>query len=205
MPERKNKKAELMDATMEIVAEIGFAAFSMKKVTNRIGVAEGLIYKHFYTKDNLFYCCFELVHKQIAALFNNISFPCAEELNSETITLYAKQLWMKYFSFLVENKHRTIYYFDYRDSPYISEIMKHDAEAGNTYFKNFLHIFYAFDGVLHIYDKINPDYLWTYILDTSGLFAKRIIRGELPDGAESYETIYKLIFNGISILLDNKV
>lgn len=62
----QNKKAESMDAAMEIVAEIGFAAFSMKKVTNRIDVAEGLIYKHFYTKDNLFYCCFEPVHKQIA-------------------------------------------------------------------------------------------------------------------------------------------
>lgn len=198
---RKNKKEELMDATMEIVAEIGFAAFSMKRVTDRAGVAEGLIYKHFSTKENLFYCCFESVHMQIAALFDNMSLPEVNELNAETLMLYAKQLWMKYFAFLVQNKHRTIYYFDYRDSPYISEIMARDDKAAKTYFKNFVGIFYGLDKILHVYDKIHPDYLWTYILDTSGIFAKRIIRGELPDGTESYETICSLIFNGLLMLV----
>lgn len=202
MPERKNKKDELMEATMEIVAEIGFASFSMKKVTTRIGVAEGLIYKHFSTKDNLFYCCFELMHKQIAALFDTIRLPSdISESDTENLIFYIKQLWMNYFSFLVQNKHRTLYYFDYRDSTYMEEIRAHDAEAGGTYFKNFVNIFCGLDKILHIYERVNPDYLWTYILDTSGIFAKRIIRGELPDGEESYETIYNLIFNGISIFI----
>lgn len=202
MPEYKNKKAELMEATMEIVAEIGFASFSMKKATTRIGVAEGLIYKHFSTKNNLFYCCYESMHKQIAALFDDMCFPPdIYELNTETLIFCAKQLWMKYFSFLVQNKHRTLYYFEYRDSPYMAEILAYDAEAGHTYFKNFINIFCEFDKKFHIYDKINRDYLWTYILDTAGIFAKRIIRGELPDGEESYETIYNLIFNGFSMFI----
>lgn len=202
MAERKNKKSELMEATMEIVAEIGFTSFSMKKVTNRIGVAEGLIYKHFSTKDNLFYCCFESVHKQIAALFDDICLPQnIGELDMETLALYVKQLWIKYFTFLVQSKHRTIYYFDYRDSPYMAEILAHDTEALDTYFKSFAGIFYGLDKILHVYDKIDSHYLWTYILDTSGIFAKRIIRGELPDSADSYETIYNIIFNGISMFM----
>lgn len=201
MAERKNKKAELMDAAMEIVAEIGFASFSMKKVTDRVNVAEGLIYKHFSTKDNLFFCCFESIHKQIAALFDDGSIlQDVSGYSMEEIMLYVKRLWIKYFSFLVKNKHRTLYYFEYRDSPYMAEVMAHDAEAGDTYFKNFVHIFIELDKILHIYDKVSPNYLWTYILDVSGIFAKRIIRGELPDGEESYDAIYNLILNGISVV-----
>lgn len=112
---------------------------------------------------------------------------------------------MKYFSFLVKNKDRTIYYFEYRDSLYISEIMKHDAEAGNTYFKNFVNIFYALDGVLHIYDKINPDYLWTYILDTSGIFAKRINAANCRTAQRAMIQYTILFLTGFQCYWDSKI
>ena len=52
------------------------------------------------------------------------------------------------------------------------------------------------------------DYLWIYIIDVTGVFAKRVIRGELPDTEESYENIWRLISKGVSgeahIFLDTK-
>ena len=53
--EEKNRKYDLIDATMRVVAENGLPAFSMKKVTNLAGVSEALIYKHFETKEKLLY------------------------------------------------------------------------------------------------------------------------------------------------------
>lgn len=194
-----NRKAELIDATMQVVAETGLIAFSMKKVTNRVGVGETLIYKYFETREKLLYTCFESVHRQIAALFCKIDLPDIQTQEKVYETIHT--LWMSYFSFLVQNSYRTIFYFEYRDSSYIQQIMEGDEEVRSTYFRNFVGIFKTFENQFHIYGKMSGDFLWTYILDTTGIFAKRVIRGELPDTQESRENIWQLIFGGICGLL----
>lgn len=186
---------------MQVVAETGLTAFSMKKVTNRVGVGETLIYKYFETKEKLLYLCFETVHKQIAALFNRLKIPSIQ--TPQEVYAAVRAMWMSYFSFLLENSYRTIFYFEYRDSPYIHDIMAGDEEAKLTYFQGFVKIFEAFDARFQIYSKTSPDHLWTYILDTSGLFAKRVIRGELPDTEESLENIWQLISGGIFGMLQS--
>lgn len=196
---QKNRKKDLIDATMQIVAESGLTAFSMKKVTNRVGVGETLIYKHFETKENLLYICFETVHRQIAALFDEVQMP--ELQTPQDIYDTVRTLWMRYFSFLVQNGYRTIFYFEYRESPYIRRIQEKDDEARETYFQSFVQLFMLFDAQFHICEKTDQDHLWTYILDTTGIFAKRVIRGELPDTEESRENIWRLISGGVFGLL----
>lgn len=196
MEDQITKKELLLDITMRIVAESGLLSFSMKQVTSRAGVSEALIYRHYQTKDNLLYQCFKSVDSQIAALFTEGSPP---ELHSEMEFYgYIRNMWMTYFTFLVENDYKTIYYFEYRNSPYIKTVLEHGYEAGETYFKGFTNIFHVLNKDLHVLDKVSSDYLWTYVLDVTGLFARRVIRGELPKSAESYETVWMLFFSGIS-------
>lgn len=197
--EEKNRKYDLIDATMRVVAENGLLAFSMKKVTNLAGVSEALIYKHFETKEKLLYLCFETVHRQIAALFDKMEIPPLQA--PQEIYEAVRAMWMTYFSFLVQNSYRTIYYFEYRDSRYIRQIMEADQQVKDTYFQGFVKVFMAFNAQFHIYDKTSPDHLWTYILDVTGIFAKRVIRGELPDTEESRENIWELISGGLFGLL----
>ena len=106
---------------MRVVAENGLPAFSMKKVTNLAGVSEALIYKHFETKEKLLYLCFETVHRQIAALFDKMEIPPLQA--PQEIYEAVRAMWMTYFSFLVQNSYRTIYYFEYRDSRYIRQML----------------------------------------------------------------------------------
>lgn len=191
----ENKKSELIEACMKIVAEVGLSAFSMKKVTNYVGVSEALIYRHFETKDKLLYICFETVHRQIAGLFQTASVKLPQTEQEIRLSIY--NLWMTYFTFLVQNDYRTIFYFEYRDSPYIHAVRESDQEVQTTYFKNFVDIYYAYEQAFQISSKTSEAHLWSYILDTSGIFAKRIIRGELPNTKESYEIIWRLISGGI--------
>ena len=184
---------------MRVVAENGLPAFSMKKVTNLAGVSEALIYKHFETKEKLLYLCFETVHRQIAALFDKMEIPPLQA--PQEIYEAVRAMWMTYFSFLVQNSYRTIYYFEYRDSRYIRQIMEADQQVKDTYFQGFVKVFMAFNAQFHIYDKTSPDHLWNYILDVTGIFAKRVICGELPDTEESRENIWKLISGGLFGLL----
>lgn len=173
----------------------------MKQVTKFVGTSEALIYRHFETKENLLLQCFQTVDRQIAALFLQIK-PKDVHLGPE-LYQYIHELWMVCFTFLVENDYKTLYYFEYRDSPYIATVRERSDVVDKTYFKSFVEIFYSIDSVFHIYDKINPDHLWTYILDVTGIFAKRIIRGELPRTEDSYENAWRLMYGGMAGLLQS--
>lgn len=196
--ENHNRRDEFINTTMQLEAEKGLGGFSMKEVTRKVGVSEALLYKYFESKDKLLYACFESMHMRIAALFRNFSLPQLKDPADYEAAV--RSLWFTYFDFLVKSDYKTIYYFDYRDSPYIKNVEKHDDEARTTYFKPFALIMHTLNAQLHFTDKIDGAHLWTYILDTSGIFAKRIIRGELPKTAESYEEIFMLICRGISCL-----
>lgn len=197
--ESNERRMELLDAAMQIVAECGLNGFSMKKVTQRVGVSEALIYRYFPSKDNLLFSCFESVNKHIAALFDKLS-PFALD-TPQAVEASARSLWLLYFEFLVKARHRTIFYFDYRDSAYIKQIKATQDEMGHTYFRSFVGLMDIFNGMFDVYAQVDADYVWTYILDTTGIFAKRVIRGELPDTKESHVSIWKLIFGGIAGLL----
>lgn len=193
------RREEFLDITMKIVVEKGFGGFSMKQVTGKMGVSEALIYKYFETKEKLLYDCFESFHMRVAYLFKNFALP---ELSTPRDYYSAiRALWFTYFDFLVKGDYKTIYYFTYRDSPYISYVEQNDNEARNTYFSDFARIMHEMNSHIHFTEKVEGDYLWTYILDTSGIFAKRIIRGELPNTAESYEKTWQLISKGLMAIL----
>ncbi len=186
------RKEVLIEATMDIVAELGLSNFAMKKVTDKVGCSEMLLYKYFGTKENLLYTCFEKTHTEIGQLFSNMG-PAMHCKNKEELYSTIRLCWMMYFNYLVTHGNATVFYFTYRDSAYIREVYKHDDEARMTYFKGFVDFFNALNDELHIYDKVKAGHLWTYILDTSGIFAKRVIRGELENTPESTEKIWQLI------------
>lgn len=193
--EKLSRKDEFLDVTMRIVAESGLDNFSMQKVTKYIGVSDALIYKYYPTKEILLYSCFESVHKRIAALYNGIRMPALQ--TAKELYDFIRNLWMTYFSFLVNSGYKTIYYFDYRDSPHIRQVTEHDDEVAKTYFKSFAGLIHAFAQAFPLRQDVNSPILWTFILDTSGVFAKRVIRGELPSDPESYENIWQLLSGGI--------
>lgn len=194
-----SRKEEFIDAAMLIVAEGGLDNFSMKKVTGKIGVSEALIYKYYPTKENLLYSCFESVHKSIARLFNGLKTP--DFTTAAEVYGFIRELWLKYFTFLVKSGYKTIFYFDYRDSVHIRQIAERDGEVRNTYFKDFSDLMHAFNENFHFAQKSDTSILWTYILDTSGIFAKRIIRGEIADLPVHHEQIWQLLSGGILGLL----
>ena len=200
--EKPTKKEMLMDTTMRIVAQGGLAAFSMRQVTKEIGVSEALIYRHYETKENLLFQCFQDVDRQIADLFKDETFPAI--VTEKDLYEYIHGLWMRYFTFLVRNGYKTLYYFEYRDSFYY-ETVQTDGKCGmsqtHTYFKSFADIFEAISKEHHIFDKVSPDILLIYILDVTGVFATRIIRGNLAEDEQNFENIWQLIYSGLSGLL----
>ncbi len=197
--QKTTKKEMLLDTTMRIIAQGGLSSFSMRQVTKAIGVSDALIYRHYETKENLLFQCFQSVEQQIDELFVAENMP---QLSSELeLYEYIKKLWMRYFYFLVKNDYKTLFYFEYRDSLHLPTFQKNGDVEADIYSEGFAHTFDMIDNKYHILDKVGVDYFWTYILDVTGIFAKRVIREELPIDEQSCENVWHLIYAGVSGLL----
>lgn len=50
---RSARKAQIVAAAIEVIAEVGFAEASIRKIADRVGIAMSAVLYHFGTKDNL--------------------------------------------------------------------------------------------------------------------------------------------------------
>ena len=193
--ESSDRKAEILDASMKMVCEHGLSSFTTKKVASYMGISDSLIYKYFVSKEKLLYSCFEVVHRKVAALMEQvINTPMTAEISEVE---FIKRMWYSYFNLLVEEDYRTIFYFSYRDSKYIDTVLEHNYEVVNSYFSEFAGMVDMFDNKYKIFTRVDSHFVWTYILDTTLMFAKRTIVGDLPKSSKNTDDIWTLIFGGI--------
>ncbi len=194
-----DRKRELLETTMKLAARTGLEAFPLKQVTKEAGVSEALLFRYFENREVLLYSCFESVHMQIAELFENMEM--RKFTTQSELFFFIRNGWENYFNFLVKNDYRTIFYFEYRDSAHMRNILQNDEEARSTYFKNFVDMVQMARNEYQGLNSIDQRFLWTYLLDTTGIFAKRMIRGELPNTPESRNIIWSLLVGGLNGLL----
>lgn len=196
-------KEDLEEAAMELVAHMGMLNFSMRKVTERLGVSEASIYRYFDTKESLLRCCYDKINAQLVDLLQvqleAVIWQCAQKDPDEIFY----SLWKCCFSYWVENTYRTIYYFEYRDSMQFGIPDGTEKVRETVSFRRFEECLQELEKRCPPSRSANIDYLWIYMIDVTGIFAKRVIRGELPDTEESYENIWRLISKGALGLVPN--
>lgn len=192
------KKDLLLDCTMRVVAENGLMSFSMQMITKMAGTAEGLIYKHYGTKENLLLQCYLKIYDEIR--------DCIEDENEESESVkiddrqqmfdFLREIWIKYFTYLVNNRYKALYFYEYRNSAY----MKSAAEKGQIDPKNFFvktaDVFYEFDRRFDIFHKIDKKYFFYYVSDISIVFAIRMINEGVHFDEKMLDDIWNLIWHG---------
>lgn len=65
------KKDEIIKATIDYIAENDIASFSTKKLLEKIGCSEGLIYIYYPSKESLFTGCIDYLIERNRSLFEN--------------------------------------------------------------------------------------------------------------------------------------
>ena len=194
----ENKREAILEATMEVVAQKGLADFSVRQAAERASVSEALIYKYFETKDGLLFACFESVHKQVAEAMSAMKMPASA--GRDDLIAFVREMWLAYLDVLIRGGSRTLFYYAYCDSPFRERALSNESEAAYTYFKDFVVLFRELDQVLHIYEKTDHDTLWTYIIDVTGIFARRMIKGQIQDTPQNRESAFHYLFAGLSWL-----
>lgn len=194
--EASERKRKIMDATMRIVAEKGLESFAVLQAAKLAHVNEALVYRDFGTKENLLFECYNLVANEVAGLYDD-----APELvlaDDEKMFEQFHEMWIDYFTFLIKNDYKTLYYQSYRDSEHIKTYVQKEAEGKTSDFTGLIHVVEPVMKAFPLPEGMSMHYIWTYLMDISAVFAKRIIRKELPDTKESYEFIWNLMASGLS-------
>ena len=103
-------------------------------------------------------------------------------------------IWNKYFEFLLMNPTKTKYYKNFRNSNlYIS----HDHAEDNDHYHTIMSAINEISERFGLYQKINYDVLWFFIIDNSLSFAMRISDGSIENTEKNKQTIFNIIFNQI--------
>ena len=194
--EGSDRILKFMDATMRFVAELGLESFAVLQAAILADVNEALVYRDFGTKENLLFECYNLVANEVAGLYND-----APELvlaDDEKMFEQFHEMWIDYFTFLIKNDYKTLYYQSYRDSEHIKTYVQKEAEGKTADFTGLIHVVEPVMKAFPLPEGMSMHYIWTYLMDISAVFAKRIIRKELPDTKESYEFIWNLMASGLS-------
>lgn len=194
----QNTDVALMQKTMDIVAEKGLDGFSMKQVTDRLGLSEALLYKYFSTKENLLYQCFMSVNKQIAGLFVGMELPQGD---IAAVGEFVHRQWEQYFRFMVNNGSRSLFYYAYRESTYLQKVlMCNNAEVAQD-MQPFMQIMKGIAGEVGLKAEVSTDYIWLYLLEGTGNFVKYIIRNNMRLEDVDIDGIWKLLSGGLMGLL----
>jgi len=192
---RVNKQEELMNTTYVVVAENGIDTFSMKTVTNRLGVSEGLIYKYFDTREGLLSKSFVAFEKQIAQLFRE----CVEEkIDGETAEARRRRVWMRYYNFFLENNYKSLFYFEYRWSYRFVDYRKQAEEAGTVYIEVVQEFAKVLLGHAIVTSADREEINW--VIENTSMYAKRALLGEIRKDEATATAIYNRIFYGLGAL-----
>jgi AcrR family transcriptional regulator len=65
---RTARKAQIVACAIEVIAEVGFAQASIRKIADRVGIAMSAVLYHFGTKDNLVEAIIEEMYRSTLAV-----------------------------------------------------------------------------------------------------------------------------------------
>lgn len=185
-----------MNTTYVVVAENGIDTFSMKTVTTRLGVSEGLIYKYFDTREGLLFKSFVTFQKEIETF---VLEKTATDLPGEMPEAKRERVWKELFAFLLESNYKSLFYFEYRWSYRYNEylkLMESSEEETRIGLKKFG------EAILGRPIMTNSDQdAVNWVVENTGFAVKKALLGDMRMDDETVHRIYRRIFFGISDLV----
>lgn len=190
MRKAKINKEDILNATIQLVGDIGLENVTTKKVAAHCGISEGSVFNYYQSKKNLLTQCLYHIDQQIDNVLQQVPISPAELMPS------VQGLWFTYFEYLVSHGDYAKYYRAFRHSSYYTEEVVAGQDQSFTYFSKLLR-----SNVPML--PFNINIMWVYIIETTLNFAIRIADGTLPYGEnESENGIYfKLLMTGVTGIL----
>ena len=189
----KESRSIMMDAAIRSVARYGFEGFTTKKWAAETGVAEGSLYYHFKSKDELLNETFFYIEQEILELCQD---DFKEIESSEDLKGKADRMLERYYRFLLDNPEKTLFYFRFRTSPRFNNEIRDRRSVYTGDFQKKL-----FSCCQEAKGEEEGLILQSYVLDTTVSLAYRTIMGQLSDTEESTRKIIDLVLGGVRTVI----
>jgi AcrR family transcriptional regulator len=198
----KDYDNKIFEGVYEANERFGIAFLTTKIISSVCGVSEGSFYRHFESKDDLLLKAYNSIDKEIAEVLQKIELPKVKStflIPKKTIAKVVKEkLWDPYFSYFLNNPRKALFYIQYSEmyGDNVDQWIK-DGQTVKDYYSGFFSSMNYLDSIGGIFKKINAQVYYTYILDTTMNFAKKIIQGKIEDTKENRQAIFNIMFNGL--------
>lgn len=179
---------KIICGVIELGAENGIYGMTSKAISKKCECSEGVIFKHFNTLDELKKQVYYTIDSEIYQSIKNL------ELNETNLEESVWEIWTQYFRFLLDNPMKTKFYKNFRASNlYVS----HDHAETNDPYHTIMKKINKITEKYGLYEKINYDVLWYFIIDNSLSFAMKISDGSIEKTEKNIKTIFNIIFKQI--------
>lgn len=195
-----NTKTRILEAVITESQNFAISKISTLRVSKKAQTSESNIFKIFKTKNNLLIETFIYTDEKIGRYIEKNVQPI--EANSiENVIFFSKEVWFAYLEFFVKHYAYAVYYSLFRMSKhYVGDVS--EKQKNNYLF--LLPMFEYISRDSNIYSMISFDLLWSFILDTTLLIAKRMGTKEIAYTKENIENSYHLVFDGlINVFMKN--
>lgn len=190
----------MMNAAIKIVAERGFEGFTTKRWAATAGVAEGSLYYHFKSKNDLLEQTFYYIDQEVAGLYSDVTDVHKKIDSPKVLSDYLIDGWKRYYDYLVGNPDKTLFYYRYLTSPrYTEKIQK----AQFSYFASFQKRMNQNEALKAVSERVNWSVLWTYVVETTVSFAFRVVTGGIENTKENAHQMLKLSMKGLLGILSD--
>lgn len=106
------KRKAIIESTLDIVYEKGFAGIKMSKLAKQVGISVSTLYVYFSSKEDLI----SKIHNEI---INKASTQSRKLINPDlSIELRLKSLWLYWINYAVNNRKEFSFFKQLKQSPY---------------------------------------------------------------------------------------
>ena len=179
---------KIIEGVTELGAENGMYGMTSKAISKKCECSEGVIFKHFNTLEELKKDVYYSIDSEIYQSISSVEFDESDVKGS------ILRIWNEYFGFLLANPVKTKYYKNFRASNLYKD---HDHAKDNDHYNTIISEFNEISKKFGLYEKINYDVLWYFIIDNSLSFALRISDGSIENTEKNKQTIFNIIFKQI--------
>ena len=119
-----SRREMLLGSALELFAERGYAGTSVKAITQRAGVSQGLLYVHFENKQALLLALFERGMRDVQSTLDSDASSCGVE--------HLKTLLYRTFDLMQENRDFWQLFYTLRFQPAVAETLGPTVQLGTA-------------------------------------------------------------------------
>ncbi len=189
---RHTSRELFLESVVKEVADCGLENLRTKKIAQRAGYSEAMMFRYFNSKDEMLRQAFLVVDARVSALLTNGDY--LDRLNAsneaDDFEAIAREAWEKIFHYLLDTPYDTLYLLRFRYCALYDEEIRSQRKAYQGAFDKY---YEAISKKLGVPVQSNPGFILNYTFELTLCLAEKIVSGRITNSAEVEDRLWATI------------